>query len=58
MRRPGFKPIPPWRYRVILCNDVGDQVNDDVYMEEQIPHIIPILIKELRDKGRKKEEKR
>jgi len=57
MRRPEFKPTPPWRFRVILCDKAGNQVNDDVYMEEQIPHIIPTLIKELRDKERKKEVK-
>jgi hypothetical protein len=56
MRRPKFKPTPPWKYRVILCNEAGNQVNDDVYLKEQILYIVSELIEELHQKYPKKEK--
>ncbi|MBA7474185.1 hypothetical protein ES707_09533 [subsurface metagenome] len=51
--KPKLKPREPYKYRVILCDELGNQVNDDVALIEQVLPITGALIRDLK----KKEEK-
>lgn len=47
MAKLGLKPFKPYKFRVILCDDQGNQVNDDVTHIEQAVVMMESLAKEL-----------
>jgi len=51
---PKLKPIKPYKFRVIVCDDQGNQVNDDVHYPEQILLMMPGMVKDLMLKQVKK----
>jgi len=46
-----LKPRKGWRYRVIICDDKGRQVNDDVQRADQILPLTWGLIERLKQKN-------
>ncbi|MBA7525257.1 hypothetical protein ES705_17408 [subsurface metagenome] len=48
--KPKLKPVKPYRFRVIICDDEGNQVNDDVARIEQIVPITESLVEDLNKK--------
>ncbi|MBA7576836.1 hypothetical protein ES708_18678 [subsurface metagenome] len=48
--KPKLKPVKPYRYRIIICDDQGNQVNDDVARIDQIIPLTESLVKDLKKK--------
>ena len=45
-----MKPATGWNYRVTICDENGIYANDDLFLLEQLPGKVDMLIKVLRVK--------